>query len=312
VSIGRDKQVRVWDLQTRSEISSFAVEGYLKDADVSADGRLLTVVFTNAGEKKSVAHVWDLEQGEQLCELVQNFDWTNCVRISADGKRLVTSGIPAYGVLWDVSTGKKLARLDLGETPHTESAAFSGDGRLLALGAVGRVRLFDAASGDNLGEVRVPNDRAILDLAFAPNGNMLASGQMGGHITLIDVQSRNVMKTLQGSESPAIGVRFVNQDRFLLITCDDQTLRLWDLQQGKVVATAATGTGANREVSVSPDGRYAFTASGEQWDTESNKWKANGDYALRLWRLPRSVWAAEPARPATPPRNLNSIEAPLP
>jgi hypothetical protein len=57
--------------------------------------------------------------------------------------------------------------------------------------------------------------------------------------------------------------------------------------------------GTNGEVAVSPDGRYAVTAGGEEWDTDSNKWKASGDYALRLWRLPRSVWAAEPARPST-------------
>ena len=295
VSIGRDKQVRLWDLPTRSEISSFVVEGNLRDADVSADGRLVAVV-SNAGAKKSVAYVWDLEQEQRLCELVQDFDWTNSIRFSADGKRLVTSGKPAYGVLWDVATGKELRRLDLGETSHTQAIAFSPDGRWLALGAVGHVCLFDAQSGDKQGDVRLPNNRAISDLAFDPSGKTLASGQMGGHVALIDVEARRVTKVLPVSDSYVSKVRFVNKDRFLLCS-SEATLQIWDIQQAKAVSTAMIAKGTSERMTVSPDGRYAFTASGEQWDSNTYKSWQNGDYALRLWQLPKSVWG-EPSRPA--------------
>lgn len=288
VTIGRDKQVRFWDLATREEISKFAVEGYLRDADVSADGRRVAVVF-NAGEGKGVAHVWDLEEQQRLCELVQPFTWTNCIRISPDGKRLVTSGIPAYGILWDVTTGKELRRLDLGETSNTQAAAFSPDGKTLALGSLGRVWLYDAETADSRGDVRLPNNRSIFDLTFDSSGKTLASGQLGGYVTLIDVQTRRVTKVLQDSNTNASKVQFVNNDRFLLCSSDTK-LQLWDVQQQKAVGTAMTAKGTSDRMTVSPDGRYAFTASGEQWDTATNKFLQNGDYALRVWQLPRTVW----------------------
>jgi WD40 repeat protein len=168
---------------------------------------------------------------------------------------------------------------------------------LLALGDVGRVWLFDAESGAGRGNIRLPNNRAILDLAFDPTGKTLASGQMGGHVALIDVEARRVMKVLQDSDSHTSKVRFVNNDRFLLCS-SDATLQIWDVQRKKVVGTAMTPKGTNERMTVSPDGRYAFTASGEQWDAAANKAVQNGDYALRLWQLPRTVWN-EPSRPAT-------------
>jgi WD40 repeat protein len=247
-------------------------------------------MVSNTGEKKGVAQVWDLAKSEALCDLVQDFKWTNCIRLSPDATRLVTSGNPPYGVLWDVATGQELRRFDLGETSFTSAAAFSPDGRLLALGAVGRVRLFEVESGDVLGDVHLPNNRSVPDLVFAPSGKTLACGQAGGHINRIDVDSRNVIETWQASDATVLSVRFLNYDRFLLTTSDDGALRIWDVAQGQVVAAAATGIGANGEMSVSPDGRHAVTSGGETWDPESSTWKDSGDYALRLWQLPKSVW----------------------
>jgi WD40 repeat protein len=160
---------------------------------------------------------------------------------------------------------------------------------LLALAAVGRVWLFDAESGDSRGDVRLANNRAILDLAFDPSGKTLASGQMGGRVALIDVEDRRVTKVLQDSDSYTYKVRFVNNDRFLLCSSDTK-LQIWDVQQQKVVGTAMTAKGTNERMTISRDGQYAFTASGEQWDTVTNKALQNGDYALRVWQLPRTVW----------------------
>lgn len=288
VSVGRDKLVRVWDLETRSVLTSFAVEGYLRDADVSTDGRLVGVV-SNDGEMKGLAHVWDLHKQELLGEFVQDLKWAQRIRFSPDGTHVVTSGKPPGGVLWELSTGKEQQRFKINDTSDTQAVAFSPDGRLLALSTVGRVNLFEITGNAPLSTIRLPNNRYIEELVFSASGAHLASSQNGGHVSLIDVDSRRVIKTLTASESTVGGLQFLNGDRFILAASLDGTVRIWDIQQASVINTAASKAGS-KELAVSPDGHFAVTAGGEDWDEASKKWKPTGDYALRLWQLPRSVW----------------------
>ena len=73
---------------------------------------------------------------------------------------------------------------------------------------------------------------------------------------------------------------------------------IWDIEQASVISSGASKAGY-KELAVSPDGRFAVTAGGEAWDEASKKWIGTGDYALRLWQLPRSVWPSEPAHTST-------------
>jgi serine/threonine protein kinase/WD40 repeat protein len=304
VSVGRDKMVRIWDVETRSTLSTLPVEGYLKDADVSADGRFIAMAFTSSG-KAGVIHVWDLEKRERILELVQDgIIYINSIRFSPDGMHVVTCGNPSDGVLWDLSTGSELRRFDVDDKGNTAAVEFSPDGRLLAIGAVGRVRLFDVESGDVLGDIRLPTNRGVNDLVFTATGKTLACGRLSGNVSLIDVDSRQVMKSLQASDSPVVRVRLFDNDQFLLATCFDATLRILDIERGKVVAIAATEKGTNERVAISPDGRYAVTASGEDWE-QSRGHKPNGDYALRLWQLPKSIWPAA-SRPTSLPADTTN------
>lgn len=293
VSVGRDKMVRIWDMETREVLSTLPVEGYLRDADVSADGRFIAMAF--ASEKDGIVHVWDLEKRERICELVQVDNRIDCIRLSPDGTHVVTGGDPSGGVLWDLSTRKEVRRFSVDDPSATLALEFSPDGRLLAIGAVGRVRLLDIESGDVVGDAQLPQPRAVLGLAFAPSGKSLACGQAGGHTSLIDVDLCRVTTSLPNSDPDAhvLRARFLN-DRFLLTTRYDTTLRVWDIERMKVVATAATEKGTNQRLGVSPDGRYAVIAGGEDWNPKTRSYRTNGDYALRLWQLPESVWPKEP------------------
>jgi serine/threonine protein kinase/WD40 repeat protein/Flp pilus assembly protein TadD len=297
VSVGRDKSVRVWDLQNYTQISSFAIDGYPRDADVSGDGRLVAVV-SNSREGRGMAQVWDLEKQELVGELAQDFTSTNGVRWSADATRILTTGNPSSGVLWELSSKAEVRRFEITGTSYFDSGEISRAGGRLALGHTGLVKLFEVDSGNVLASVRLPKNRFIKDLAFALDGKVLASAQAGGHITILDAQTGHVIKELQVSNTDVLGVRFSPNRRFLCASNLSGTLQIWDIESNQVIAAVKTQPGTNDRLALSRDGRFAITASGEEWDEESKKWKANGDYALRLWRLPRSVWN-EPSRPAT-------------
>jgi WD40 repeat protein len=155
---------------------------------------------------------------------------------------------------------------------------------------VGRVYLFDVASGAILSTIRLANDRYVEELIFSASGARLAIGQSGGHVSLIDVDSRQVTTTLRASDAIVCGLQFLNGDRFVFAGGSDGTVRIWDMEHAKVISTAASKAGRSKELAVSPDGHLAVTAGGELFDEASKKWKPTGDYALRLWQLPRIVW----------------------
>jgi WD40 repeat protein len=121
---------------------------------------------------------------------------------SPDGKVLASGGSDNVICLFDASTGKELRRLaghlartfnppvdretsfdllvgSMGKGAVT-SVAFSPDGKTLAPASRdGRIALWDAATGKELGQFQVPEGGLCSPLAFAPDGKGLVSAAGG-------------------------------------------------------------------------------------------------------------------------------------
>jgi WD40 repeat protein/tRNA A-37 threonylcarbamoyl transferase component Bud32 len=310
VSVGRDKIVRIWDFKTRSIVSTLPVEGYLRDADVSADGRFIALAVSSTG-KGGMIQVWDLQKGQRICELIQAEHRIDCIRLSPDGKYVVTGGFPSGGILWDLAIKEEVQCFQVDDPSPTLSAEFSSDGRILAIGAVGRVRLFDVETRSVLGDIQLPSIRMVLAMAFSSDRKLLACGQMGGHVWLVDVERRQLTTSLPNPNQDAHVhcLQFLDKNRCLLSTRGDAkgdaTVEVWDVGRAKLVAKVVTEHGSNKRLGVSPDGRYAVTGSGEIRDPKTKALMSNGDCALRLWQLPESVWP-KASRPTSPPADTKN------
>jgi WD40 repeat protein len=84
--------------------------------------------------------------------------------------------------VWDVATGREVAPVERDVTDT--KAGFDDSGSLLAtLGADGQLRVRDLQSDSAEWLVPVPSPR-VVDVAFSPNGEMLATAAEAGYLHL--------------------------------------------------------------------------------------------------------------------------------
>jgi hypothetical protein len=133
--------------------------------------------------------------------------------------------------LFDVSSGRERATLEHAWTAR--SVAFSPDGKLLASGGGGTVRLWELATDKARTLFKVEPDRDVSCVAFAPDGRTLAVG---------------------------VGRRFGPTET---------EVRLWDLNQDRVRAILKGELGTVRALGFAPQGNRPVTVSSQLpvlWD----------------------------------------------
>lgn len=180
------------------------------------------------------------------------------IKISSKVNCLVAAGM----LLLAGSSGRVRAQIpDGGERiPDGDtltSAAFNRDGRLLAVGAYGIVRIFDAVNGRLLGTFGGHSGK-VTSVAFSPDGRLLAAagGEPGrkGDVRIWDVSFvkpqglwavKQSPTILEGPSDTVYAVAFSPDGRRLAAASYDHDVTVWELQ-GKGARGKAHGPGDKR------------------------------------------------------------------
>lgn len=154
---------------------------------------------------------------------------------------------------------------------HTGGAVdvvYSPDGRLIAtMGIHGDVRLWDAATGEPIGNLIAAVDDFGNSMAFSPDGRTLAVS-FNTYVQLFDAHSGALTGTITGEGLVSeigynLGVGqicFSPDGRRLALANLDIATQVWDLESLQLVMSTQGGDFANIAIACSPDGTFLANA----------------------------------------------------
>ena len=301
VSGSDDSTLKLWEVFTGREVRTFkGIRANVTAVAFSPDGSL---VFS--GHNDGTLAFWEISTGQKIRTIKGHATWIHSVAF-APHSRLALSGSDDMTVrIWEVSTGqlfRTLKGLFQGRVnlAHT-TISFSPDARLVLL------------SGLNMEIRKVSTDRAIwrimgdwrvqvVSAAFSPDGRFLSTGDNWGTLTLWEVSSGRIIRTLKSSTSSKRKINKIafSPDSGFILSCNtDGYMALWEVSTGREIRTFKKHSQIVQSLVYSPDGRFALTGhhngSLALWEISSGRvvrtFEGHGDKILSVAYSPDGRYA---------------------
>lgn len=233
------------------------------------DGKLLA---TGDGEGRLV--LWSVEDGQQLRVFQGRVGRVRAIAFNSDATLLASGSDDRTVRLWRVETGDCLNRFSLHDG-GVSCVCFSCDSRLLASGGDDEIiAIWDVKTGTCIRQLCGHED-SIRSLAFSPDGRTLASSGEDCTVKLWDVETGKCERTFVGDSSWNWTVTFVVSRQFeedissprgraIACSCDDKTIRLWDVQMGRCFYTLEGHQDSVWAMAFSDNGRLLASGSDDQ------------------------------------------------
>ena len=150
----------------------------------------------------------------------------------------------------DVSSGRPLIALTRNDDDWA-LPAFSHDGRSVAFASAKHIRIVRLPDGALVGEF---GKRAVFSIAFAPNDEILATGNWD-NVTLWNARSGERIALLRGIGRYVCGIGFSHDGTLLAAGTDDGQVQIWDVSKRRKLRTVDLMGGQVSDPVFSPDGR---------------------------------------------------------
>jgi len=272
---GESGEARIWDASTGKPLGKpIQNNGGVISASFSPDGKCILT-----GSR--VAQIWDAATGKPMGKPMQDPNYKGRAKalFSPDGTRILTYLGRAIIRIWDESTGNEVCEIEGGEI---HEVTFSPDGRQIAVAADVGTSVYDAETGQALGEDMVQDRTA----SFSPDGARIVTA--GGKTARVwDARGNIPMGEPLRDEDLITSANFSPDGKLVVMATGDRNrqgqpglgtysgdVRIWDTATGKQVGEPMQHRSGVWSANFGPDGTCILTTSGDAaqvWDGATRK-----------------------------------------
>jgi WD40 repeat protein len=281
-----DSTIKMWDVENGKVILNIKQPNGITYLDFSPDGNYLATASYD-----SKVRIWKLPEGVLIKELIGHVGTVWSVNFSPDGKTIASCGEDSTIKIWNTENGQIVQTLQ-GHSRNVWDVKFSPDGTHLASGSFDKtIRIWSVSDGKLLHVLTSHND-AIVAIAYSHDGQKFISASDDKAIKLWATNNWQLIYSLNVPEHNQ-AAEFSSDDNLLLTGGRDKTtlgeflqnifgdskynrgvsMRLWDIQTGKLLQTFSKHDNDVNDVSFSPDGKWIASASS---DKTVELWKLSG------------------------------------
>jgi WD40 repeat protein len=166
----------------------------------------------------------------------------------------------------------------LQHTSGVTSVAFSRDSQKIVTGSDDKtVHLWDAKTGQPIGQPLSGHTDAVFSVAFSPDGQKIVSGSDDKTVRLWDAKTgKPIGQPLSGHTDAVFSVAFSPDGQKIVSGSFDNTVRLWDAKTGQPIGQPLSGhTAGVFSVAFSPDGQKIVSGSFDNtvrlWDAKTGQ-----------------------------------------
>jgi RNA polymerase sigma factor (sigma-70 family) len=280
--LARSNTMKLWDARTGELNGRLGQEKktYITALAFSPDGKMASIAVSRPDAKREIrlvdAKTWEVKHRWDEEGLVV------AIAFSPDGQRLAFGGSSpvvehgSFVKLWDVPNAKLIGGTK--EKKRDGKEAAEAKGAAMPVGPPTK------------GAPEPPEKRQatlsqgmVKCLAFSPDGQVLAAGDMDAKIRLFDGQTAEPEGILADHRGMVYGIAFSPDGKTLVSGSRDKTVKFWDIPAGTLRRTQNGNGGWIMAVALSPDGK--LLATGSAWQ-ENDK-----------WFVERAVWDAKTGAP---------------
>ena len=285
--------VRIWDAASGEQSAAISTGGeFVFAVAFSPDGQYLA---TGDNDRPNYVKIYDTQTGERVQALTGHKDAVLCVTYSRDGKRLLTTSYDNTARLWDLETGQ--SKEFAGHDWWVWSAAFSPDEKQIVTASQdGSAIVWSVETGEP-GPRFLGHAGPVFSAAFSPNARdgYVATAGYDKRVLLWkpedvkpfdfssllseDPPERTPCIVLEGHAAAVCSVRFSSDGKFLLSGGNDNTVRLWDVETGKLLKTVRGHAGWVRSCVFSSDSQQVLSGS---HDHQAKLWNIGGYQEIRI------------------------------
>ena len=234
-----------------------------------------------AGLKDSGTAVWDIKPARLFEEVFLRGGTVLCMRMSPDGRHLLTGGANGEVRLWNAAAGNSEMEF-IGHTADVRAVALSRDGRYAVTGAAdGSARLWDVRTGECFNAFE-GHTAPVTVVAFSPEGSKVLTGSEDTTLRLWDGYSGGRLRTLEGHQARINAAVFLPDGVHVVTAGGDRVIRIWDVKTGLSTKMLEGHLGPVNDLALSPDGKSLLSVGDDKTLRQWNVTAARLDKTIRF------------------------------